>query len=207
MPTVQELLTDARGRYPNTQTDAQLINFGNEILRKIWKWMDTTEIYTFATIASQPTYSLPTDGLVIDKILDIEIASDTTNGNYETYKFQGLLVENPLSHYFYDVTPGIFGIYPTPTVTGLDARIFYGKRFTLMGASDTTVIPAVNEDYHSLIVNYMCMKAATSGSNADTARHNDFATAFNDDWKRLMFDWTRKKCKTPIKKRSNPQWR
>jgi hypothetical protein len=210
MPTAQEILTDVKSvRYPGASifTDAQLLNMGNEILRKVWKWMEEDGIYRFNIIANQSTYSLPTDGLAYEKISTIEIATDSTLDNYDQYSWRGLLNDTG-GNYFYKVSSTTFGLSPEPTESITDGGvIFYGSKFTLMSASALTATPAVNEDYHSLITNYICMKAAESGNNPDTESRNNFAISFNDDWQRLMFDWTRKKCKTPIKDRKNPWWR
>lgn len=211
MPTVQQILDDVKNvRYPPASvfTNAQLLNFGNEILRKIWQWMDNQEIYSFNIIANQPTYTLPTNGQTLEKITVIEIATDSTQEEWNEYYFNGLLGSTDADYYFYDAYNGTFGISPIPTTSITNGgRIFYGKKFTLMSDGDLTATPAVNEDYHSLIVNYICMKAAESGNNPDVVMRNNFAQSYNDDWDRLMFDWTRKKCKLPLKKRSNRWWR
>lgn len=210
MPTVQEILNDVKVRYPGVTalTDANLLNFGNEILRKIWKWMEESEIYRFNIIADQANYSLPTDGLDYEKIDVIEIATDSSLESFEEYYWKGLLAESEASNYFYKITSTAFGIYPVPTETISNGGvIFYGKKFTLMSTGDLTAVPAANEDYHSLIVNYICMKAAESGNNPDAESRNNFAISFNDDWSRLMFDWTRKKCMLPKENRCNKWWR
>lgn len=170
--------------------------------------MAPNEIYTFNIIADQPTYALPSNGQSIDMIGVLEIATDSTLTAYNQYHFQGLLEADNGTPVYYDAYNGSIGLLPIPdkSITN-GATLFYGKRFALMSTSDTTVTPAANEDYHSLIVNYICMKAAIAGINPDTARHNDFAVAYNDDWKRLMFDWTRKKCKNPAINRANKQWK
>ena len=209
MPTVQQILDDVKlVRYPpaSVLTNAQLLNFGNEILRKIWKWMNEDEIYRFNLIANQATYTLPTDGNDFDKITVIDIADDSTKESYTEHFWRGLLNDNE-GNYFYKVSSTVFGLYPVPDESITDGGvIYYGKKFTLMSDSDLTATPAVNEDYHSLIVNYICMKASEAGNNPDVVMRNNFAQCFNDDWDRLLFDWTRKKTKLPIKKRSNIWW-
>ena len=208
MPTVGEILTQVQTQFPNTFTNAQLLVWGNEILRKVWKWMDEGEIYSFNIIANQPTYTLPTNGIDLDKITAIEVATSTAKDNWDEYYFKGLIDDGDQSKYFYDALNGIFGLYPVPTTSIADGgRIFYGKKFTLMSDSDLTVTPEVNADYHSIIVNYICMKAAGAGNNPDIDMRNAFAIDYNDDWKRMMFDWTNKKCKLPNKQRSNRWWR
>jgi len=92
MPTVQQILDDVKIRYPAAAVlaDATLLNFGNEILRKVWKFMNEDEIYRFNIIANQATYSLPTDGLAYDKIDLIDIADDTTLETYTPHTWRGL---------------------------------------------------------------------------------------------------------------------
>ena len=209
MATVQEIITNVQTALPMASllTNAQILKHANDILLKCWKYMSKPDIYSFSLIANQPTYTLPTDGQSLDKISVVEIASDSSLDTWTPYYFKGLLDETEISSYFYDGYNGIIGIYPTPTVSITNgARIFYGTKFTLLSASDLTATPEVNEDYHTLIENYVCMKVALSGNNPDTARHNDFANAFNDDWSRMISDWTRTKVKTPIKHRCNSQW-
>jgi hypothetical protein len=207
MPTVQQLLTQVDDQYPNSFTDAQLLNWGNEILRKVWKFMNEDEIYTFSLVANQAIYSLPSDGLAVDKIDVVEVATDSSLNYWKPYFFKGLLDTTEKSTYFYDAYNSNFGIYPAPDIAITDGgRIFYGAKFSQMSASALTVVPRVNEDYHSLIVNYMCMKAAESGNNPDIESRNNFASNYNDDWKKLMFDYTRIKCKMAKKKRCNNWW-
>lgn len=209
MPTTQQILDDVKNvRYPaaSVLTNSQLLNFGNEILRKVWKWMNEDEIYRFNLIAGQATYTLPTDGKDFDKITVIDIADDSTKTSYTEHYWRGLLNDSD-GNYYYKVSSDTFGLYPEPTESIADGGvIYYGKKFTLMSDSDLAATPAVNEDYHSLIVNYICMKAAQAGNNPDVVMANNFAASFNDDWERLLFDWTRKKCRTPLKKRSNKWW-
>ena len=208
MPTIAQMLTDAKERFPTQLSDTSLLNYGNEILRKIWKWLASDDIYQFDLIASQATYSLPSNGLNLDMIGVLEIATDSTLETYDKYVFKGLLEEYSGNKCYYDAYNGLIGLLPVPEVSITNgATLFYGKKFALMSTGDTSVTPAIDEDYHSLIVNYMCMKAANAGNNPDTDRHNDFAIAFNDDWGRAMFDWTRKKCTNPKKKRCNKQWK
>lgn len=207
MPTVQQILDQVQLQYPNAFTNAQLIIWGNDILRQIWKWMNPeNSIYSFDLIANQSIYNLPSNGQSLDKITVIDIATDSTLENFQEHYYKGLLNDSE-SPYFYDATAGLFGIYPVPTANITDGgRIFYGQKFTLMTDSDLTATPEVNEDYHSLIVNFICMKAAQAGSNPDVIMANNFAQSFNDNWDRLLFDWTRKKCKLPLKRRSNKWW-
>jgi len=209
VPTVQQILDEVTDvKYPGATafTDANLISFGNECLRKIWRFMNEDGIYRFNLIADQETYGLPTDGLAYDKIDAMDIADDTSKETYTTYKWRGLL-EDSISHYFYKVTPTTFGLYPAPAESITDGGvIYYGSRFTLMSVSDLTATPAVNEDYHSLIADYICMKAASSGNNPDIESRNNFATDYNDGWKRLMFERVNAKCKCPKKPRKNKWW-
>jgi len=206
VPKISEILAQVQVQYPNGFSNANLLVWGNEILRKIWKWMNEDDIYVFSLIADQAIYSLPSDGLDIEKIDVIEIATSSSLEDWEAYFFKGL-VDGSTSKYFYDAFNGNFGIYPAPdTSIASGGKIFYGPKFAIMSADDQNVVPRINEDYHSLIVNYICMKAAGSGNNPDIESRNNFASDFNDDWKRLMFDYTRKKCKLPKKSRSNSWW-
>lgn len=208
MSTVQQILTQVQTQFPNSFSNTELLTWGNEVLRKIWKWMNEDGIYTFNLIANQATYSLPTDGLDLEKIAIIEIAEDSSLEEWDSYKFRGLLNEFDSSKYFYDAYNGIFGIYPVPTASITDGgKIYYGSKFTLMSASDLTATPKVSEDHHGIIVDYICMKAADSGKRPNIGRRNNFAKAYNDGISAMLFDVTRKKTKLPTKKRSSAWWR
>jgi len=205
MPIMSDIIADIRVRYPNPFTDTNLVYWTNEILRKVWKYMNTTVMSTFVTIANQPTYTLPTD-CIVDQILTIEIATDSTAQSYQQYNFRGLLDDTVDTSYYYDGLNGVFGIYPVPETSGLDARIFYNKRFTLINVADLTVTPEIDADYHDLITHYVCMTAAQSGNNPDVGMANNFAFSFNDSWLRMFKNITEKKIKDHKKKRCNPWW-
>ena len=208
LPTVQQILTQVQTQFPNSFSNTELLTWGNECLRKIWKWMNEEDIYTFNLIADQATYSLPTDGLDLEKISVIDIATDTSLEDWDDYKFRGLLNEFDSSKYFYDAYNGIFGLYPVPATSITDGgKIFYGPKFTLMSASDLTATPRVNEDHHGIIVDYICMKAAGAGKHPKIPQRNNFAKLYNDGLSVMLFDVTRKKTKLPTRKRSSAWWR
>lgn len=207
MPTVQQILTQVQTQYPNSFTNTELLTWGNECLRKIWKWMNEDDIYTFNVIADQATYGLPTDGLALDKIAVIDVATDSGLEDWQSHYFRGLLNEFDSASYFYDAYNGIFGLYPVPTASITDGgKIYYGAKFTLMSASDLTATPGVNEDHHGIIVDYICKKAAGSGKHPNIKASNNFAKAYNDGVSAMLMDMAKIKAKLPKKKRQNAWW-
>jgi len=207
MPTVNQILTQVQTQFPNSFSNTEQLNWGNEALRKLWKWMNADDIYTFSLIADQKTYSLPTDGLAIDKISVIEIATDSTLEDWQSHYFRGLLNEFDANKYFYDAYNGIFGLYPVPIASITDGgKIFYGPKFTLMSDSDLTATPRVNEDHHGIIVDYICMKAAGAGKHPYIGARNNFAKAYNDGISVMFMDTAKIKTALPKKKRSNVWW-
>lgn len=170
--------------------------------------MNEEDIYTFNPIANQATYGLPTDGIALDKVSVIEVATDSSLEDWQSYYFRGLLNEFDSSSYFYDAYNGIFGLYPVPdTSIANGGKIYYGPKFTLMSASDLTATPRVNEDHHGIIVDYICMKAAGAGKHPNITCRNNFAKSYNDGISAMLMDSAKIKAKLPKKNRSSAWWR
>lgn len=198
MPTIGEILTDIdNARYPNTFTAAQKIVWANEILRKVYKYTNRYTGQVFTTTADQSTYTF--DGVFVENIIKLKV-------NFQEYKFMPTLERVNEDEYYYSGLNDSLGIYPTPTKSGLFIEIYYVPVPTLLSESDLTSKPAIKEDYHSLITNYVCMTAASSGPNPDTEMANIFAIRFNEDWDRFITDWAKTKVNMPSKKYCNRWW-
>lgn len=198
MATIGDILTDIdSARYPNAFTAAQKVVWANEILRKIYKYTNKYTSTTIATTAGGTSFALPT-GVLFENIILLKI--DTTEYEYAPQLYK------PLggNYYFRDVDDKI-GIYPA-TELGHTININYVKQADLLSASTLTGVPDINPDYHSLITNYICMIAASSGPNPDTEISNIFTVRFNDDWNRFIKDWGNAKINKPTKQKSNPWW-
>lgn len=207
MPTVQQIIDDIDERLPNSFSNSFKVNAMNEVMRKIFKYMNEKDIYPFTTIANQATYSLASN-IVFDEILTVEMADDltvTTNTTFTSYAYKGL-DEEMTSNSYYDALNGLVGLYPVPKTTGYTVNIVFEKRPALLSASDLSVTPEINEDYHDLLKFYTLSVIAKSGHNPDTQLANNYLADFNDVWLLMRKDADEKKLKNPIKAKANKWW-
>lgn len=207
MPTVQQLINDIDNRLPNSFDNDFKVNAMNEVMRKIFKYLNAKDIYQFATIKNQSTYSLASN-IVFDEILTVEMADDltvTSSTTFTSYGYKGL-DEEMTDNSYYDALNGLIGLYPVPTTTGYTVNIIFEKRPTLLSASDLTATPEINEDYHDLLKFYTLSVIAKSGHNPDVQLANNYMTDYNNIWFLMRKDSDEKKMKNPIKAKANRWW-
>lgn len=207
MPTVQQILDDIDERLPNSFSTSFKINAMNDVMRKIFKYMNEKDIYQFNTVANQATYSLASN-IVFDEILTVEMADDltvTTSTTFTSYTYKGL-DEEMTSNNYYDALNGLIGLYPVPKTTGYTVNIIFEKRPTLLSASDLSATPEINEDYHDLLKFYALAVIAKSGHNPDVQLANNYLADYNDMWFLMRKDSDEKKAKNGLKARANRWW-
>lgn len=209
MPTVQEIISDIDIRIPNVFTINQKVDWLNEILLQLYKYMNAgnKEIYQFDSIKGQSIYSLPND-MTMDEIISVERSNDalpTSESQYTTYTYKGLNEELNGNNYF-DALNGLIGVYPVPDATGYIFNIIYEKKPPLLSSSDLSAVPSISERYHNILKFYVCSVIAKSGNNPDVELANNYAREFNDAWQLFYKDYTVTKIKNPIKSRANKWW-
>jgi len=207
MPTIGEILTDVDNRLPNQFTSAIKVGWANDIIRQIFKYMNKSKVYVFTTVKDQPTYALPSDG-TIDLVYALKVANTTpttTSTQFITYDYAGL-EQNLTGNQYYDGLSNNVGLFPTPTASSYEVRIFYKVRPTTLSESSLTVVPNINEDYHDIIKFYILMTIAKSGHNPDVQLANNYQLDYDECMARMFKDEMEKKIRTPLKNSANRWW-
>lgn len=195
MPTLQQLLTDIDLRMPNSFTQANKIDWLNEVQREVFRELGIQDILEFDTVANMPFYDL-TD---LAQNIEFEMIKSLTvdNTNYDPAD----LNQEAKYNIFYKVldynnseTPKI-GIYPTPTKSDLKIRIFYERRPTLLTASALTAVPDLKEDYQSILKYGVWIIIAESMD--DITKANNYTLKYNAELKRIKQEKYEKMAKYP----------
>lgn len=167
MPSVAEIVTKIRKKYPNGSTDAEIIEImdtcQNRIFRK-YKIPTSTEYDiiadTFAYIVGikpRLIFDVLVDGVRYPKK---QLTGGSTEGS-QYYTF----IENYLR------------IYPTPTADGT-LTIYYYETPTPLTSSNTSASPDLDEDFHDLLMYGACKELAENDQRYDVA--SGFAIQYND---------------------------
>lgn len=207
MPTIGEIITDIDIRLPNVFTTDQKLVWANEVIKKIYKYMNKKEQYPIITIENEAFYPLPSN-CTMDEIVSVIRSNDITiteNTTYSEYTYKGLN-ENLTGNNYYDGLNGLIGVYPIPNTSGYTFNIVYEKKPALLSSSDLTATPDINENYHGLITFYVLSVIASSGNNPDIDLVNNFRADYNKEWDMMFKDYIETKIKTPTKSRSNRWW-
>lgn len=207
MPTVQQIIDDIKVRVPNSFTNAQIIGWLNEGMRKLYKYMNSTTFEAFTTVANQSIYLLP-ENCTFDQVLEIELTTDlivTVDSLFTSYTYAEMF-EKMQSNKFFDGLSNNFGLYPIPTVTGWNGRIFFGNKPQLITSNDLNYIPEINEDYQDTIKYYALSIIASAGRAPNISLSNIYKIMFNDMMSAMFKDRIEKQIKTPKKNRANKWW-
>lgn len=212
MPTVQQLLDEIDIRLPNTFTATQKITFMNTFQNEIWRYMASTDLFEFDTIAGQGIYSLASD-MHIDMVKSVLISNSTVidgKEGYNTYKFAGL-DDDLNSNSFYDAL-GSLGIYPVPSSDnggGFNVKVSYEPSPTQLSTNTLTTVPSINVEYQD-ILKYRTMKViAQSGNNPDVELANNYQQEEAEIMKKIVMDYHKRKFRKPrdTYRRSESWWK
>lgn len=202
MGTVQQLLNDVRVRLPSstaTFTDGVVIGWFNDTQNEIFRYMASTEIYEFDTIAGQALYNLPSD-CPFDMLKSVQVSNSTTidgTETYTTYKYAGPDDELSGSQY-YDAL-GQIGIYPTPTSdgAGYNVKITYEASPTQLSTNTLSTVPSINTEYQDILKWRVLKDMAGSGNNPDTALVAYYQGLYNELYRRIKTDYYKRKHRKP----------
>lgn len=145
---LQRILDEIDTYCPNTFTQAEKINYVNDIQRKVFREMAIQDIVTWNTIKGVPIYDLynPADNQPIEFDMIRGVTIDNINYQYADIwaEAKGYIYYNPL--------PGKIGLFPTPGTDDLIAYVFYEKRPKILTASDLLVEPELRADWHEILI-------------------------------------------------------
>lgn len=197
MPTVRQLLTDIDDRMPNTFTQTQKVRWMNDFQNQIWRWMASTELYEFYTIASQAVYTL-NDNIRFDKIQSVQISASTVidgTEDYVQYNYAGY-DDNLTGQQYYDSLDNM-GIYPTPDTTNKLVKIFYESYPTQLSTNTLDTEVDLNPEYQD-VLKFRAMKVmAQSGNAPDIELANNYQREEEEIVKQIRMDYYKKKQRNP----------
>ena len=172
MPTVQEIITWVDRKYPNSETDANMIidlnGIQDEVFVKLSRLRHDHEIYADTTVADQLSYNLPSN-CTIDNIIAIKVSTDSDATDWDTYKYAGLLTDTSTGKWFGIGTDSTYILLDDDAAidtADLSIRIFYYK--TPAALSAVTDTPELYSQYHNLLKYALCQTLAAQGQNPDT---------------------------------------
>jgi len=203
MPSVQQLLNDVRTRLPAstaTFTDGVVIGWMNDTQNEIWRYMASTEVYEFETIAGQALYVMASD-MEIDMVKSVQVSNSTVidgTETYATYDYAG--PDDTLSgNRFYDAL-GQIGLYPAPssdTGNGYSVKVTYEESPVQLSTNTLTTIPSVNDEYQDILKWRACRDIAGSGNNPDTMLISLYQGLYDKLFRRIKMDYNKRKAANP----------
>lgn len=202
MPTVQQLINDIKTRLPYSTsafTDSFVIEKMNDFQNEIWRYMASTELYEFDTVASQAIYSMASD-MRIDMIKSLQVSNSTTidgTEGYNAYEFAGMDDEFTSNHY-YDAL-GSLGIYPVPSTagSGYNVKVWYEPSPVQLSTNTLSTVPSINAEYQD-ILKFRAMKViAQSGNNPDVELANNYQREEDIIMKAIKSDYYKRKHRKP----------
>ena len=202
MPSVQQILSDIRTRLPastNTFTDGVVIGYMNDCQNEIFRYMASTEIYEFDTIASQAIYNMASD-MEIDKINSVQMSDSTVidgTESYVTYEFAGIN-ETMSGNCYYDAL-GQIGIYPVPSTSGsgYKVKIHYEASPVQLSTNTLSTIPSINDEYQDILKWRACRDIAGSGNSPNTSLTTLYQGFYDKLFKMIKMDFYKRKFKNP----------
>jgi hypothetical protein len=205
MPTVQQLLNDVRVRLPHstaTFTDGVVIGWMDDVQSEVWRYMASTELYEFDTVASQALYSIPSD-CRFDKILSVQVSESTTidgTEGYTAYEYAGPDDELTGTHW-YQALDNI-GIYPVPTSdgAGYNVKLTYEAAPTALSTDTLTVVPDINVEYQDILKFRALRNMASAGDHPDVDLANNYQRDEDAILRRIRIDYMKRKAKVPKKR-------
>lgn len=139
----------------NANICSDLNDLHNDIFIQLQRLMNHIEIYQASdTIADQLSYTLPSNCRIED-ILQIEVATDASDTDFDKFTYKGIMDENNLSGNYFgrytDTTYWLMQDGEPISTSGLTVLIYHYKRPTQFDSSDLSVIPDLDPDYHDLL--------------------------------------------------------
>ena len=202
MPTVQQILDDIKSRLPYSTVsfpDSRVIDWMNQCQNEVWRYMASTELYEFNTIASQALYNLPSN-CAFDMIKSVQVSNSTiidgTEG-YTTYSYVG--PDDELSGNKYYDALGQVGIYPKPSTsgTGYSVKITYEASPTQLGTGTLNIVPSINAEYQDILKFRAMKNIAQSGNAPDVELANNYQREEDSLFNKIKMDYYKRKQRIP----------
>jgi len=203
MPSVQQLLNDVRTRLPAstaTFTDGVVIGWMNDTQNEIWRYMASTEVYEFDTIAGQALYNMASD-MAVDMVKSLQISNSTTIDGTETYTTYGYAGPDDTlaGNKYYDAL-GQVGLYPVPssdTGAGYNVKVAYESSPVQLSTNTLSTIPSINDEYQDILKWRSLRDIAGSGNNPDSNLVLYYQGLYDRIYKKIKTDYYKRKAANP----------
>lgn len=164
---LSEIIAEIDEKYPNGLTSDSKVRKINKLQKKIFRsYVQRTVAESVSILADVALYPLDYSP---EKIREVIV-------NDRKYEYRQL-ESDALTEFFYILDDGI-GIYPTPTESGT-MIIYHYQEPTALSATNLTVTPDLDEDYHDLLVYGVCKEIAESYKEFDVA--NGFVVQYKNE--------------------------
>lgn len=165
MPTVQEIVTKIRKKYPNGSTDADIITLIDTWQKRIFRKYRLPTSVEYEIYADTYAYIVGIKPrLLFDVLIDgISYAKKQLTGGSSG------------SSQYYTFIDDYLNIYPTPLSDTTMTIYFYETPATLGAMGDT---PQLDEDFHDLLMYGPCKELAEDDQRYDVA--SGFAIQYTD---------------------------
>lgn len=197
-PTIQQVLNDINLRLPNTIPTTDKINWINDCVREIWRFMASTKLHTTTLTADQAIYAMSTD-MAFDKIKSVLVGDSTVQTstvNYTPYKLVGSDDELIGNNYF-DALGGI-GVYPVPTTddAGKPIKIIYEAIAPIATTTNLSSVLQINPEYQGVVKSNLWKNIARTGNNPDIELGNDYEADEKEYMHKIRHDYYQRKAKS-----------
>jgi len=213
--TVQNIIEWVDRKYPNQETDANMIDDLNVIYRELFNEIqyltDSYIIYEGLTISGQITYSLPTRSKIygIQKMLISEdtTANVTTSTVWNEANYAGLSSDLGSGYYYGRVAEDTFALVyngGAPTTSNLVIKIFYYKiPETLSAVTDELDL---DDRYANLLRYRLVNSIASQGANPDTEIADYYEVKYQEEMERCIGDLNNRFNNAPNEDTQVKEW-
>jgi len=213
MPTVQQIITYADRKYPNSESDANKIidlnDIHNNIFTIISRLKNDYETYETATIANQLTYTLPSK-CQLSNIISIRVSASatiTTSTIWNEFEYAGFNEDVSRGYYWGRGLGNTIVLVENdlPLATaGLSIRITYYETPTQL--SSVTDTPELDDYYHSLLKFGLIQELASQGQNPDTDIADYWQSKYDEFLNEVKKDLSEKNNAAPIGSAQIEEW-
>ena len=196
--TLRKIVDMADKRVPNTDTDAEKVEFLDQLQRQLYRKIEIPEkTEKISTTVDISLYTLPSY-IVPNRIKSVTITdSDGLNPvNYE-YRGDGQEVVYNCYYIINGENSNTLGIYPTPTETGYMLINFMDSPNTL-DSGDMNTVPRFFDDYQMVFVYKLASELAKLQRDIDLANNYEaeYSTLLKDAIKEINYEPSAMQVKT-----------
>jgi hypothetical protein len=172
--TLTQIIAKSAERYTTNRTSllqgSAICDIQRQLYVKLGILKPQSEEYKTTTIASQTSYSLPSD-CRIENVWAIMVEKTVGSANFEEYTYAPFFQEDSYGNFYTrGASDSIFYLFknglPIAT-TGLEIIIYYYPRPVNFDGSDLSVTPALDTDFHDYFWMMLIQDNASCGDYPD----------------------------------------